>query len=106
MVRKTPTEKPEAPHRDLSNSEGMLFSFVERVERLTEEVEGLTADRKEVYDEAKATGFDSGVMRKVIQRRKMDPAARQEADALLELYEETVRKAEKDQTAKSIADGE
>lgn len=101
-----PTADAEKPtsgdlRHNLSNSAAMLLSYVERVERLTEEAEGIADDRKEVFGEAKATGFDSAILRKVIARRKMDPEARNEADALLELYEETVRKAEKAQLAKS-----
>lgn len=64
-----------------------LKSFVERVERLNEEIKGLQDDRKEVLAEAKATGFDVKTIRKVIQRRKMDANERAEADALLDMYE-------------------
>jgi uncharacterized protein (UPF0335 family) len=86
---------------DLSNSASQLFSFVERVERLTEEIDGLGDDRKEVYGEAKATGYDTATLRKVIQRRKHPAADIDEADSLLELYEETIRKAEKARLAQS-----
>lgn len=96
-------EKPTSGdlRHDLSNSAAALLSYVERVERLTEEAEGIADDRKEVFGEAKATGFDSAILRQVIRRRKMDPGTREETDALLELYEETVRKAEKAQLTKS-----
>lgn len=103
-----PAEKPTSGDllHDLSNSAGELLSYVERVERLSEEIEGLGDDRKEVFGEAKATGFDSAILRKVIARRKMDPGSREEADALLELYEETVRKAEKAQLKASEEAGQ
>lgn len=87
------------------NAMGYLLSFVERIERLTEEIDGITADRKEVYAEAKGTGFDTGILRKVIQRRKADKATVQEADAILDLYEDAIRRAEAAQLAKSIAEG-
>jgi uncharacterized protein (UPF0335 family) len=67
-----------------------LKSFVERIERLEEEKKGLQEDVKEVYAEAKGTGFDTRILRKLIQRRKLDKADRQEQDALLELYEEAL----------------
>lgn len=86
---------------DLSNSWSALLSYVERYERLTEEIDGLGDDRKEVVGEAKATGFDTKTLRKVLARRKMDPAVRQESDALVELYEEAIRNAEKAQLADS-----
>lgn len=67
-----------------------LKSFVERIERLNEEKRGLQEDIKEIYAEAKGTGFDTKIMRKLIQRRKMDKADREEQDAILELYEDTL----------------
>ena len=63
-----------------------LRSFVERVERLEEEKAALAADIREVYAEAKATGFDTKIMRQVIKLRRMEQADRHEQDELLSLY--------------------
>lgn len=63
-----------------------LLKFIQRVERLNEEKAATGEDIKEVFAEAKGTGFDTKTMRKVIALRKLDKAARQEADALLDLY--------------------
>jgi uncharacterized protein (UPF0335 family) len=63
-----------------------LRSFVERIERLEEERAALGADIREVFAEAKGTGFDTKVMRQVIKLRKMEASDRQEQDHLLELY--------------------
>jgi len=63
-----------------------LQSFMERIERLEEEKKALGADIKEVYAEAKASGFDTKIMRKVIAIRKMDEAERAEQQALMEVY--------------------
>jgi uncharacterized protein (UPF0335 family) len=63
-----------------------LKSFVDRIERLEEEKASLAADLKEVYGEAKALGFDTKVLRKVISLRKMDRNDRAEQEALLDLY--------------------
>lgn len=63
-----------------------LRSFIERIERLEEEKKGIAEDIKEVYAQAKATGFDPKIMRKVISLRKMDTADRQEQEALLDVY--------------------
>jgi uncharacterized protein (UPF0335 family) len=49
-----------------------LKSFVERIERLEEERKALSNDIKEVYAEAKGTGFDTKIMRQVIRLRRMD----------------------------------
>ena len=63
-----------------------LKSFIERIERLEEEKAALAADIREVYSEAKGTGFDVKIMRQVVRLRKMDTADRQEQDAVLDLY--------------------
>lgn len=63
-----------------------LRSFIERVERLEEEKAALMADIKEVYAEAKGTGFDVKTMRTVIRLRKMEENDRQEAEFLLDTY--------------------
>ena len=63
-----------------------LKSFIERVERLEEEKSALTADIREVYAEAKGTGFDTKIMRQIVRLRKLDTAERQEQDAILDLY--------------------
>lgn len=63
-----------------------LRSFIERIERVEEEKKGLAEDIKEIYAQAKATGFDPKIMRKVISIRKMDNADRQEQEALLDVY--------------------
>lgn len=67
-----------------------LRSFIERIERLEEEKAGLTADIREVYAEAKGTGFDSKVMRQIVRLRKMDSADRQEQEALLDVYRRAI----------------
>ncbi|MGY8985385.1 MAG: DUF2312 domain-containing protein [Sphingomonadales bacterium] len=63
-----------------------LRKFIERVERLDEDKKAVTEDIKEVYAEAKSLGFDPKVMRKVVTIRKLDMDARQEQEALLEIY--------------------
>lgn len=64
-----------------------LKKFVERIERVEDEISGLQQDRKDIYSEAKGTGFDVKVLRKLISRRKRDRAVLQEEEAILELYE-------------------
>ncbi len=63
-----------------------LRSFIERIERLEEEKKALADDIREVYSEAKGTGFDTKVMRQVVKLRKMESADRQEQEAMLDLY--------------------
>ena len=72
---------------DVSGVAGaQLKSFIERIERLMEEIKGLQDDVKDVYAEAKGNGFDTKVMRKVIALRKRDAAEREEEETILELY--------------------
>lgn len=70
----------------ISNSHGHLRSMIERVERLEEDKAAIHSDIKEVYAEAKANGFDPRIMRQVVRIRKMDPADREEQQALLDTY--------------------
>lgn len=65
---------------------GQLRAFIERIERLEEEKKTIADDIKEVYAEAKGTGFDAKAMRKIISLRKQDQAERQEAEAMVDLY--------------------
>ena len=65
---------------------GHLRAFIERIERLEEEKRALGEDIKQVYAEAKSTGFTPKVMRQVVRLRKMDTAERQEQEALLRVY--------------------
>ena len=63
-----------------------LKSFVERIERLEEEKQALAGDIREVYSEAKGTGFDVKVLRQIIRLRKMDANDRNEMEELLDVY--------------------
>jgi uncharacterized protein (UPF0335 family) len=63
-----------------------LRSIVERVERLEEEKKALSSDIKDIFAEAKSAGFDVKVLRAVIKLRKLDDAALQEQDTLIDLY--------------------
>lgn len=65
-----------------------LLSYIERIERLAEEKDGLTADIRDIYNQAKSTGFDTKAMREVIKRRKMDRGEVDELDNLVHLYEQ------------------
>jgi len=64
-----------------------LRSLIERIERLEEEKLVLAADIREVYSEAKGSGFDVMVMRQLIRLRKMDNDDRSEMEAVLQVYE-------------------
>ena len=63
-----------------------LRLFIERIGRLEEEKKAMADDIRDVYAEAKANGYDTKTMRKVVALRKLETHVRQEADALLETY--------------------
>lgn len=63
-----------------------LRRFIERIETLEEEKKGIADDIKDVYAEAKGTGFEPKIMKQIVRLRKMEAAARQEAEALLDTY--------------------
>lgn len=78
-------DRPNDPTR-ISHAE--LKNFVERIERGEERKQAEADDIKEIYAEAKSRGYDSKTIRKLIARRKLDKAEREQQDALLALYEE------------------
>jgi uncharacterized protein (UPF0335 family) len=67
-----------------------LKSFIERIERLEEEKAALASDIREIYSEAKGTGFDTKVMRQIVRLRKMEDADRQEMQAILDTYKKAL----------------
>jgi uncharacterized protein (UPF0335 family) len=74
----------------MNNSVGVagdrIRSFVERIERLEEEIKGLTDDKKDIYAEAKGEGFDVKILREVVRLRKQDKEEREEHETLLDVY--------------------
>ena len=63
-----------------------LRLLIERIERLEEEKKGIGDDIKDVYGEAKATGYDAKIMRQIVRLRKMKPDDRREKEAILDVY--------------------
>jgi uncharacterized protein (UPF0335 family) len=67
-----------------------LQTIVDRAERLIEDRDAVNADLKELFAEAKGNGWDVKIIRKVLRLRQMDPAKRQEEEALIDLYEHAI----------------
>lgn len=63
-----------------------LLSFIERIERLEEDKKQISEDIKDVYAEAKSTGYDVKIMRKIVAIRKQDKDKRREEEEILDLY--------------------
>lgn len=65
---------------------GELRQFIEQYEQLESEKQDVAEQQKEVMAEAKARGYDTGVLRKVIALRKRDKDDIAEEEAILEIY--------------------
>src|SRR3982751_3739730 len=63
-----------------------IRSFVERIEQLDTELQGLNEQKKEVFAEAKGEGFDVKVLKEIIRLRKQDKGERDEHETLLDIY--------------------
>ena len=67
-----------------------LKSFIKRIEKLEEDKAAVSEDLKEVYAEAKGTGFDVKIIRKIVRLRKIELDKRREEDELLDLYKNAI----------------
>jgi uncharacterized protein (UPF0335 family) len=63
-----------------------LRLLIERIERMNEEKKGVQEDIRDVYNEAKAQGYDTKIIRAVIRLRAMADHDRQEYQAILDTY--------------------
>ena len=68
-----------------------LRTFIERIEKLEEEKRAIADDVKDIYSEAKGTGFDPRIIRKIIALRKKSADARAEEAELLRLYGDAIQ---------------
>jgi len=69
---------------------GELRQFIERFERLDMEKKDLAEQQKEVMAEAKARGYDTRILRKIVALRKRDKDDIAEEEAVLEMYKEAL----------------
>ena len=67
-----------------------LLAFIERVERVQSDIDDRNGDKSEIYQEMKSRGFDTRAVKKLVARRRLDPAARAEQDAILEIYQTAI----------------
>lgn len=64
-----------------------LQNFIDRIERLDAEKDVLSADIRDLYQEANRAGHDAKAMRIVIRRRKMERREREELDSIVAIME-------------------
>lgn len=80
---------------DVQAAGGQLLAFVERIERVSEEIRATQEDRKEIYAELKGVGFDVSVVRKIVAQRKRDRDEVQEEEALMDMYLRALEQAQR-----------
>ena len=73
-----------------NTSASQLSQYIERIERLEEEKRALMADIRDIYSEARATGFEPKIMRQIIKMRGLDKEVLAEQDILLSTYRAAV----------------
>ena len=64
--------------------------FVENIERLEEDKKEISRQISDIYKEAKAFGFDSKALRRIISLRKMNIDKRVELEHLVDVYKEAL----------------
>ncbi len=80
-------ENEGAPSSSASEiSADRLRSLIKRIEKLEEDKAAIGEDLKEVYSEAKGTGFDTKIIRQIVRLRKVEVEKRREQEELLDLY--------------------
>lgn len=72
------------------NTQGLLKRYIEGIETYEDQKKEISSSIKEIFDEAKAAGFDVKTMRKIISMRKLDQAKLDEQEFLLETYKEAL----------------
>lgn len=63
-----------------------LKAVIERIERLEGEKKALGDDIRDIYTEAKGTGFDVKALRTIVRMRKQDADDRRAQETILETY--------------------
>jgi uncharacterized protein (UPF0335 family) len=86
---------------DITIPGGRIRAFVERIEHLDAELQELNEQKKEVFSEAKAEGFDVTILKEIIKLRRQDKEQRDERDTLLGLYMRAMETAEAEPSAKA-----
>lgn len=75
---------------NVTSSDDCLRLLIERVERLNEEKKGVSDDIKDVYAEAKSTGYDTKIMKQIVKLRGMKPDDRTYMEEVLDIYKAAV----------------
>ena len=67
-----------------------LRKYIESIESYEDQKKELNAGIKEVFDEAKSSGFDPKIMKQIIRIRKQDQNKLEEEEFLIETYKKAI----------------
>ena len=65
---------------------GQLRAFIDRIEKVNDDMKELQDDRRDIMAEAKGSGFDTKAIREILRLRKQEASAREEHEAIVDLY--------------------
>lgn len=68
------------------NSNAQLKSITERINKLEDDKKAISADIRDLYAEAKGSGYNPKALREIIRRQRADAQKLAEHEAQVELY--------------------
>jgi uncharacterized protein (UPF0335 family) len=68
------------------NSDGQLKAIVARINTLMDERQTISDDIRDVYAEAKGSGFDVPALRAIVKAQREDAEKRKAREAMIDLY--------------------
>ena len=73
-----------------TTAQNQLKQYIDQIESAETEKSEISEHIKDIYTTAKGTGFDTKIIKKIVRLRKKSREARQEEEALTELYLEAI----------------
>lgn len=67
-----------------------IRAYVERIERMDQEIKDAQGDRKEILAEAKGAGYCTKTLQQIVKLRKRDRDDIAEEEAILDLYKQAM----------------
>jgi uncharacterized protein (UPF0335 family) len=84
------TRTHETPGSTEEVNAGYLRAFIERIERVSDEIKALNEDKSEIFKEARGNGFHVPALKELLKIRAKDPSKRSEDDAILDVYKQAL----------------
>lgn len=75
---------------EIAQSGDLLKSYLDRLEKLTDDMKSIQGDIKEIYSEAKSAGFVPKYLKQLLKLRQMDRDEIQEQDEILKIMRKAV----------------